>query len=179
MDNLDKIVGGSGSDIIVDSETHTPRKSLYQRAKDAVTNYLVDVSAGLIFYSPIMATGEYLIAGMDGEKVLQTRLGASLAQAICMRPSGMLRNWSAEKFGLTKETPWYKKGLSDTLSILSLQIPAYSIALYNAGASIEQWGKAIGVATLVTAITNNGTKLGFGKWMDFWRGIWGKKKAIK
>jgi len=126
-----------------------------------------------------MALGEHFIAGMDNKEVLKARIGASIAQAICMRPSGMLRNASAEYFGLTKESPWYQKGLSDTASILALQIPAYSIVLYEAGASWGEYGKALATATVITTIMNNGTKLGFGKWMDFWRGIWGKKKAIK
>ena len=68
---------------------------------------------------------------------------------------------------------------SDVASILALQIPAYSTVLYNAGASVEELAKALSFAVTLTAVTNNGTKLGFGKWMDFWRGIWGKKKAIE
>lgn len=173
MEDLEKIVEGTKPKEVKDT------RNFYKKAKDAITNYLVDVSAGLIFYNPIMAVGEHFIAGMEGDKVLDSRLGASLAQAICMRPSGMLRNWSADKFGLTEDSPWYKKGISDTLSILTLQIPSYFVALYNAGASLEQGAKAIGMATVITATMNNGTKLGFGKWMDYWRGLWGKKKAIK
>ncbi|MDP4039412.1 MAG: L-alanine exporter AlaE [Candidatus Pacearchaeota archaeon] len=175
MNKLEKIAGESE----MTSDSIGDKRSIYQRVRDGVTSYLVDVSAGLIFYNPIMVVGEYLVAGMDSPEVLKSRIGSSIAQAVCMRPSGMLRNASAEHFNLTKESQWYKKGLSDTASILALQIPAYSIALYNAGVSIGEGGKALAMATAITAIMNNGTKLGFGKWMDFWRGLWGKKKAIK
>lgn len=177
---------------VQDSRAFNPQQmafsQLYQKAKEKLTwrnikgvatNYLVDVSAGLTFYNPIMALGEYFIAGQEGTEVLKSRIGASIAQAICMRPSGMLRNASAEYFGLTRESPWYQKGLSDTASILSLQVPAYSIALANAGVSLEEGLASLGVATAITSIMNNGTKLGFGKYMDFWRELWGKKKAIK
>jgi hypothetical protein len=92
-----------------------------------------------------------------------------------MRPSGMLRNASANYFRLTKESPLYQKMTSDVASILALQIPAYSAALYNAGASVGEWAKALGVATVVTTLSGRP----FGKFMDSWRGLWGKKKAIK
>ncbi|MEK6908472.1 MAG: L-alanine exporter AlaE [Nanoarchaeota archaeon] len=175
MDNLEKIAGESPETNRVSRVLESQKRSLYQKAKDAVTNYAVDVSAGLMFYNPIMALGEYAITGMDGPEVLKARMGASVAQMICMRPSGMLRNVSAKHFNLTKESPWYQKMTSDVASILALQIPAYSLALYNAGASTGEWAKALGVAVAVTTISGRP----FGKWMDFWRGIWGKKKAIK
>jgi hypothetical protein len=174
MKNLEKIVEEDRQN---DASTESPSRlrGFYNKAKEAVSNYLVDVSAGLIFYNPIMATGEHFVAGMDSSEVLNSRLGASVAQAICMRPSGMLRNWSAKKFGLTKESPWYQKMASDVASILTLQIPAYSVALYNAGVSLEEGLKALGVAATITTVSGRP----FGKWMDYWRGIWGKKKAIK
>jgi hypothetical protein len=51
--------------------------------------------------------------------------------------------------------------------------------LLYSGAELDKTIKAFLTGLAVTGLTNNGTKIGFGKWMDFWRGIWGKKKAIK
>ena len=179
MDSLEKIAEKQDAETALPIDDVRVRRGIYQRVKEAAANYLVDVSAGLIFYNPIMAAGEYLIAGMENPQVLKSRIGASIAQAICMRPSGMLRNVSAQHFGLTRESPWYQKAASDIGCILALQIPAYSTALYKAGASYEQGLRALGIAIAVTALTNNGTKIAFGKWMDTWRKVWGKKQAIK
>ena len=184
MDNLEKITGTEDVEnenfhIDLDSDKLPKKRNIYQRVKDAATNYLVDVSAGLIFYNPILIATESLMAGMNSDEILKSRIGASLMQCLTMRPGGMLRNASAQYFGLTKESPWYKKGLSDVACIWSLQIPAYSLALYKSGVSFKEGLTALAMGLLVTGITNNGTRLGFGKWMDFWRKSWGKKQAIK
>ena len=135
---------------------------LYDRAKSITTNYLVDLSAGLLFYNPLMAPGERYIGDMEtwGE-VGGSRWKASIAQAVCMRFSGMLRNVYAEKFGLTEESPWYKKCLNDSAAILTLQIPAYSYTLYRNGNTFEEGWRSVALAAAITLITNNGTKISF------------------
>ena len=122
MDNLEKIVGENGDESVGKTDllsgSHEEKRSFYERVKDAASNYLVDVSAGISFYAPIMATGEHFVAGMDGKEVLKARIGSALMQMLCMRPIGMLRNASAKYFGLTKQSPWYQKMASDVASTL-------------------------------------------------------------
>lgn len=178
MENLERIVANEGDnspESNLSNGSYDESRGLYQKFKDTATNYLVDVSAGLMFYNPVMATGEYLVAGMDGSEVMKSRLGASLMQAICMRPIGKLRNASAKLFGITKESPWYQKWASDVASTLVVQLPTYATALYFAGASLEEGATALGMGAAVTATSGRF----FGKWMDTWRKTWGKEPAIK
>lgn len=174
MQNLEQIVEKKGN-FEEDDLFSRESKTFSQRAKDVTTNYLVDVSAGISFYAPIMATGEHFLAGMDGPEVLKSRLGSAVMQLICMRPIGMLRNASAKYFGLIKESPWYQKTASDVASTLAIQLPTYALALHYSGASLEEGTKALALGSVVTTVSG---RL-FGRYMDGWRKMWGKKPAIK
>jgi len=175
MGKLEKIAENESSKDFGEPEGETMnQQGLYSRIRGATTDYLVDVSAGLTFYTPFMVAGEFAV-GLDGSEVLASRLGASLAQSITLRPTGMLRNASAKYFNLTDEDPWYQKWASDVASVLAFQLPAYSLVLYNAGASLEEGLPALGFAAALTTVSGRP----FGKWMDKWRTIWGKESAIK
>lgn len=168
MTKLEEIAVGS----IEISEEKVGR---YQAAKDAVSNYLVDFSAGTMFYTPLMASGEYFIAGMEPEEVLKSRIAAMGIHAICFRPIGKLRNAAANYFNLDENSTSYKKWASDVGSTLAIQLPTYSLALMTSGASLKEGLVALGVGATVTAVSGRA----FGKWMDTWRGIWGKERALK
>jgi hypothetical protein len=146
-----------------------------ERFKDLASNYAVDVSAGLMFYNPLMLAGEVLLTSMEAPEVAKSRLGACIAQMICTRPIGKLRTFSASYFNLDESNPWYQKTASDVGSTLLLQMPTYAIALYASGASLDEALTAMTIGAGVTAVSGRY----FGKWMDFWRTTWGKDPAIK
>ena len=151
------------------------RKGFYHRAKEGVANYLVDVSAGWTFFTPIYAAMEHYVADMDSEKVFSTRTAGLVAHAIAMRPTGILRNKLAKKWNVTKESSWYKKTAVNVCAGTPIQAVMYTGMLVYSGASMEEVAVALptGLAMAIPLFEP------FGRWMDKWRKMWGKKPAIK
>ena len=182
MSNLEKIAGEVTPTTNNSSEALSPQQMAFSHFyKETLPNYIVDLSAGLLFYNPLMAgIVEPFVGGMTGAQIFNSRIAASATQGVTMRPTGALRNRRAKYFGITPESPWYMKARRDIGALLAYQIPAYATSLYLSGADlIEKGPKAMLGAIALTALTNNGTKWSFGSWMDYWRGLWGKKKAFK
>lgn len=150
------------------------REGLYQRIKRKSTDYLVDVSAGWIFFTPIYTAMEHYIAGMDSGEVFKSRSAGLVAHAIAMRPTGMLRNALANKWNVTKESPWYKKVAVNVCAGTPIQAMMYSGMLAYSGASMDEIAVALptGLAMAIPLFEP------FGRWMDTWRKIWKKKPAI-
>ena len=46
----------------------------YGKAYLAIKNYLVDTTAAWLFYTPVMASVEYFVAGMEPKEVAKSRL---------------------------------------------------------------------------------------------------------
>lgn len=152
-------------------------RNLYQKTKDAVIDYTVDVSGSLLFFNPLLATGEALVAGMDARQILVSRMVGSMVQALGMRFGGMLRNDVAENSNLTKDSPWYKKKAVSVLSTLAFQIPVYTTILCHPDMELssEQAYRALAQGVAITLVSG----YHYGKWQDIWRGFFGRKKAIE
>ncbi len=149
-------------------------RGLYQRIKDTATDYLVDVSAGWTFFTPIYAAMERFVAGMDVGEVVDSRTAGFVAHAIAMRPTGLLRNKLAKKWNVNKESPWYKKAAVNVCAATPIQAVMYTGMLTYAGVSMEEMAVALptGLAIAVPLFEP------FGRWMDRWRKFWKKKPAI-
>ncbi len=156
------------------SDTPEERKSLYERVKNTATNYLVDVSAGWTFFTPIYAAMEHYVAGMGAREVFDSRSAGLVAHAIAMRPTGLLRNALAKKWNVTKKSPFYKKWAVNACAQTPMQTVMYTGMLAYAGASPKEIAIAlpIGLAMAFPLFEP------FGRWMDKWRKIWNKKPAI-
>lgn len=152
-------------------------RNLYQKTKDAVTDYVVDVSGSLLFFNPLLAIGEALVAGMGARQILTSRMVGSMVQALGMRFGGMLRNDVAENSNLTEDSPWYKKKAASALSTLAFQIPTYTVILCHPDMELssEQVYRALAQGVSITLVSG----YHYGKWQDIWRGLWGRKQAIK
>ena len=146
---------------------------MYNRA----TNYLVDVSAGWTFFTPVCAAIEHFAAGMEPKEILKSRAAGILAHGIAMRPTGMVRNALAKKWNVTKESPLYQKIAVNACALTPIQAVLYTGMLAYAGVPP---GSNEYIAAMSTVLpTTLALSEPFGRWMDKWRTMWGKKPAIK
>ncbi|MEK6934647.1 MAG: L-alanine exporter AlaE [Nanoarchaeota archaeon] len=155
--------------------SHEEKRSLYEKAKNVASDYLVDVSAGWTFFTPIYTAMEHYVAGMDSGEVFDSRSTGLVAHSVAMRPAGLLRNALAKKWNVSKQSPFYKKWAVNACAQTPIQAVMYTGMLAYAGASPQEIAIAlpIGLAMAFPLFEP------FGRWMDKWRKIWGKKPAIK
>lgn len=139
--------------------------------------YAVDVCAGWAYYLPTFALGiEAVIGGMEPAEIYHSRLMASAVHAAIMRPVGFLRNYLPKKFGVTEESPQWKKSLIDLGSVAAMQIPVYIGILSSAGVDLSEPRKQamIGASFAFTYLTAPV----FGRFMDWWRDLHGIEPAM-
>lgn len=163
--NLEKIV-----EIEETKSNDNPKKGIIESVKD----YLVDTSAAWSFYTPALAASELLLAGMDSKEVLKSRLYGMGVQALVMRPYAKFRQWWANYWNTNKDSSSIKKFLVDTSATALYQIPVYSAILYESGASFDEASVALPFGVAI------GASLGrlYGKWLDKWKKICGRKSTL-
>ena len=159
---------------IVKNEGRKQNNSRFKNIKNSITNYIVDTTAAWTFYTPTFATMEYLIAGMESEEILKSRLMAAGVQALVMRPYGKFREYWAKKWNANAESSRLKKFLVDTSALSIFQAPLYSAILYFSDVSLEEGLRALPVGILIGAASGRP----YGYWLDKWRKIWGKKPTL-
>ncbi len=140
----------------------------------AIKNYIIDTSAALSFWTPIMTSIEYFGAGMDSEEVLKSRLAATTVHMTIARPYGKLRQWVADKMGANTESSQSKKFAIDTLAMISTQAPLYAGILYFSGASLQEVVVALPTGLAVGAVSGRP----YGYCLDKWRKLWGTKTTF-
>ncbi len=140
-----------------------------------VHRYLVDTTAGWLFYTPLMVISEYGIAGMSGEEVLQSRLYAAAVHAVIMRPYGKYREWWATTWKADAHSTPLKKAVVDTTASILFQLPLYSGILYASGASWKEIAVALPAGLAIGTISGRP----FGYALDKWRKMWGAKPTLE
>ncbi|HLC81103.1 MAG TPA: L-alanine exporter AlaE [Candidatus Nanoarchaeia archaeon] len=137
-------------------------------------NYLVDTTAGLSFYTPIVAANEYFIAGMSSQEVLKTRTFGICVNLVLLRPAAKFRQWWADQWKANAESSAIKKFLIDTSSTIIISAPVYSAILYSSGASLKEAAIALptGIATGILLARP------YGFYLDHWRRHWGTKPTF-
>lgn len=166
-------IGGNGGqqENVGESPNATPNKKLWI---SVAKNYIVDTTAGISFYTPIMAASEYFIGGMSSDEVLKSRLSAAVYHSVMRRPLGKFRQWYADMWHADAKSSFMKKFLIDTSVTVILQIPVYSAILYSSGASMEEITKALPAGIAIGASTGRP----FGYFLDKWRKVWGTKPTL-
>lgn len=155
---------GIGLESIVDESKSETAKTKKFNFKE----YMVDTSSAWMFYNPLMASVEAIIAGMDYDEILKSRLCGSIVHAVAFRGFAKFKRWYAKKLGITPEDPKLKKFFVDLSHMLMTQTPSYTTILLAAGASIDEMlaalpaGLAIGLASAVP----------YGYFSDKWRKLW-------
>jgi hypothetical protein len=143
--------------------------TLMNKLKD----YLVDTSAIISFYTPLMASVEFS-AGMDLQEVSYSRLYSMMFHSAFGRPYGKYRDWFANKFNTNKDSSKTKKFMVDTSALMLWQIPNYSLILYASGASLEEITLALPLGLTVGAISGRP----YGYFLDKWRTYFGRKTTL-
>lgn len=100
--------------------------------------YAVDVLSGWLYYTPTYALQE-LAAGKDLDTVVKTRTIGMAAHALAMRPIGMLRNYVAQRWGVTQESPLIDKMKVNLAAVTPIQSVVYGGMLAGGMAWSGNW----------------------------------------
>src|SRR3989344_3493203 len=120
---------------MVETEKKEDLNSLITKVKDGFKNWLVDTSAGWIFYTPLMGTVEIgtqyaTTENINFDEIGKTRLYAALIHALLMRPIGKMRKYFKEKWNVNDTSSKLKKTLVNFSSVMMFQAPVYLGILY-------------------------------------------------
>ncbi len=147
--------------------------------RESINLACVDIMSGWIYYTPTYALQEF-ICGNDLETITKTRVIGLAAQAIAMRPVGMLRDYVANKKEITEESKLIDKMKVNLIAVTSPQSVIYAGMLlggmawsgeYNWGPAISAWA----VGTSLGAIHS----LAYGPFQDIFRKKMKVEPAIK
>ena len=131
-------------------------KTTIQLSDNPVYQYSVDFLSGWLYYTPMYAAQE-LAVGKDVETVVKTRLIGLAAQAIAMRPVGLLRNYVAKKWGITKESSLVDQMKVNLVAVTPIQAVVYGGMLaggmawsgnYDWKSSLYAWGMGVVLGAL-------------------------------
>lgn len=106
-----------------------------------------------LFSLLITAPNELLIAGMDLEEFVKTRLASMVINTITGRPYGVWRDWFLDRLKIQKESPLYVKYIGDTLAFIGFQLPLYWLSMTIAGAELNEMIKASIPLTVISGLT--------------------------
>lgn len=147
-------------------------------ADNPVYKYSVDVLSGWLYYTPTYGLQE-LAAGKDFDTVVKTRLIGLAVQAAVLRPVGMLRNYMAKKWDVTKDSPVIDKIKVNLLSTTPVQSALYSGMLLGGMAWSGNWDwKASGYSLLMGVGFSALHSFPYGYVQDGIRSFFGIKPAI-
>ena len=167
-------------DIPLEQRVEQPPQNALQRAASATGNtlrsksYWVDVAAAWMFYTPPYAAMELLRGQMESGEIVQNRIEGLAVQAATMLPYRRVREWLAERTGVTPKSPPVRKWLVDTGAVLAMQTPLYAGMLAVTGVSAEEFMYAypagLGLGVILHPI--------FGYAVDHWRKLLGTKPTL-
>ena len=135
--------------------------------------------SGWTYYTPTYALQE-AIAGKDLDTIVKTRTIGILAHAISIRPMGLLRNYLADKWKVTKESSLRDKIKVNLVAITPIQAVVYAGMLaggmswsgnYDIKSSVYAWTMGVGLGALHS--------IPYGFVQDKIRTMFGVKPAIK
>ncbi len=109
----------------------------YEPARD-IKAYLVDTSARILFYVPIIAVWEKYVAGMEDYKVLKSRASAVAANFFLGRYHGKIREFASRITKTDENSSETRKTIVDTGTGLFVGITSYASMLGIAGATLKQ-----------------------------------------
>lgn len=112
---------------------------------------IVDTIATIDFFTTIAALTELLIAGMEPQEVLMTRLVMVPMMLLTGRPYGLWRDWF---FRTTRPTVSWSKTLIDGIAFLTFQLPIYAITLVIVGADTGEILTLLGSTAVLMLIVS-------------------------
>ncbi len=97
-------------------------------SENSVYKYGVDAVSGWLYYTPTYAAQE-LACGKDLDSVIKTRLIGLGSHLLTMRPIGLLRNYAAQRWNVTQESPLIDKIKVNLIAVAPLQAVTYGAML--------------------------------------------------
>lgn len=122
------------------------------KLKQGVQNYLIDTSAKVVSYAPIMATME-ACNGLDGDQIIQSRLSAALVDSFVARMYGKTLDFMRKKSDTKPEEKGIKNYLIDTGTMIGVYTPVYAGILYSIGAEHSQVAGALTMGAAIAVVT--------------------------
>lgn len=107
--------------------------------------FLIDTLATIVFFTAVAAFSELVIAGMEPDEVLTTRLLMVPIMIGTGRPYTRWRDWLIAR--LRPRRRW-AVAVTDIAAFLAFQVPVYGGTLLVAGASLAETLAAIGSAVV-------------------------------
>lgn len=111
----------------------------------AMRLFIVDTLATIVFFTAIASFSELVIAGMDPEEVLTTRILMVPIMIATARPYTGWRDWLLRRVAPRKRLTTI---IVDIVAFLTFQGPVYGATLLVAGASFGEMGAALGSAII-------------------------------
>ena len=123
----------------IQSEVYEER-GIVRKLWDTVKSpeYQADVLGGWLYYTPIYGLQE-IAFGKETNEMMMTRLIGLGMHAALMRPVGKLRDYLAQKRGVTKKSPFKDKLKINLLAITPIQTVAYALMLTGGMALSNKW----------------------------------------
>jgi hypothetical protein len=127
--------------------------------------FIVDAFAMNAFSIAICTPNELLIAGMDLEEYIRTRLTAVALNTLTGRSYGVWRDWFLRKLKISTESSPGMKYIGDTIAFLGFQLPLYWLSMMVGGAELIEMISAATTLTVVVGLTGRP----YGVWLDRFR----------
>ena len=127
--------------------------SLAKRVKAGVRNYLIDTSAKVCFYAPIMAAME-AHNGLDGEQILQSRATAALIDSAVARVYTKTADYLSKKSHVDLKKGGIKGWVLDTAAMVGVYTPIYAGILVSSGADAKQIAYSLTMGAIIASITS-------------------------
>ena len=153
-------------------DTLDSRASILEKAKKEIINYLIDTTAKVGCYAPVMATME-AYNGLNEKQILQSRAIAALTDVFVARVYTKTADYLSKKFNVDIKKGGLKAWALDTLAMIGVYTPVYTGILAANGADAKQIGSLLVMGAGIAATTSRP----FRKYALMpWRKIWGYKK---
>lgn len=141
--------------------------------RNPVGKYLVKVSTGIMFYTPLLIGTEFL-AGMEPDEVFSSRYNSARAHFIVTPVYIKYREFIARLWKSDTESPKWRKRATEFTALGTFQPPIYYFILSYAGAESRERRLAI-VFGLAAGILTSEL---YGKFVDKYQRFWKVRKPV-
>lgn len=131
--------------------------------------YLVDTSARIIFYVPIIAVWEIFMTSMSADTIIRSRAIAVISNFFLGRYHGKVREFFSRITNTGENSPVARKQAVDILTGGFVGVTSYALIIWLAGATVEQAQQSVPFVLVFSSLTGGV----FGKFADWWRHKWG------
>ena len=168
-----------GLENLLDSVKDKWLETTVKLSENSVYKYGVDAVSGWLYYTPTYAAQE-LAAGKDLDTVIKTRLIGLGSHLLTMRPIGLLRNYVAERWNVTEDSPLLDKVKVNVVAVAPVQAVTYGAMLMGsmAWSGNYDW-KAANYAWAIGVTLGVFHSIPYGFVQDKIRMFFGVKPAIR